>query len=120
MGILADEPGKETLLKAFHGKVVKVIYEGKLVKLPVVKEVSKEAVEEQFRRVKREVVEWWKMNIAGCWEIRRWGAKYLTLLCQIRKLNWFSSGILRNGCFSRIGECKLICVKGYLNGESQI
>ena len=57
MGILADEPGKETLLKAFHGKVVKEIYEGKLVELPVVSEVSKEEVEKQFRRVKREVVE---------------------------------------------------------------
>ena len=57
VGILADEPGKETLLKAFHGKVVKEVYEGKLVELPVVREVSKEEVEEQFRRVKREVVE---------------------------------------------------------------
>ena len=57
VGILADEPGKEMPLKAFHAKVVKEAFTGELVELPVVREVSKEEVEEQFRRVKRDVVE---------------------------------------------------------------
>lgn len=55
VGILADEPGKEMVLKAFHAKVVKEGFEGERKEVPMVREVSREEVEECFRRVKREV-----------------------------------------------------------------
>jgi len=57
VGILADDPGREMELKAFHARVVKEdpgILRGEL---PVVREVSAAEVEANFQRVKREVRE---------------------------------------------------------------
>ena len=55
MGIVADEPGNEMELKAFHAKVVKK--EGTLgtEPLPVVRQVDAAMIQENFQRVKQEV-----------------------------------------------------------------
>jgi len=57
VGILADDPGKEMRLKAFHARIVKEAVEDEVGELPVVREISPGEVEENFRRVKREVEE---------------------------------------------------------------
>jgi len=57
VGILADEPGKEMTLKAFHATIVREPFEGPVMELPVVREVSNTEVEACFKKVKREVVE---------------------------------------------------------------
>jgi len=57
VGILADDPGTEMELKAFHARIVK---EGSCVvpkELPVVRPVGRVEVEENFLRVKMEVDE---------------------------------------------------------------
>jgi hypothetical protein len=55
VGIVADEPGNEMELKAFHAKVVKE--EGTLGTgpLPIVRQVDAAMIQENFQRVKREV-----------------------------------------------------------------
>ena len=57
VGILADEPGREMPLKAFHGRLVKEPYKASLNELSVVREVTTVEVDEYFKRVKKEVVE---------------------------------------------------------------
>lgn len=57
VGILADDPDKEMELKAFHGKIVKESVATTPVELPIVHEVSSTEVEENYRRIKREVAE---------------------------------------------------------------
>jgi hypothetical protein len=56
VGIVADEPGNEMELKAFHAKVVKgsggAVANGQL---PVVRKVDAATIQENFRRIKREV-----------------------------------------------------------------
>jgi type IV secretory pathway TraG/TraD family ATPase VirD4 len=62
LGIVADDPGQEIKLKAFHAKVVNdrealERERAKWVELPVVREVDMEAVHKNFHRVKEEVQE---------------------------------------------------------------
>jgi len=57
VGILADDPGKEMKLKAFHAKIMKETIETELKELPVVRDLSADEVGENFRRIKREVLE---------------------------------------------------------------
>lgn len=57
VGILADDPDQEIKLKAFHAKIVKVPVKVVARELPVVRKLGEDEVEENFRRVKREVAE---------------------------------------------------------------
>ncbi|MBN9386211.1 MAG: cyclic nucleotide-binding domain-containing protein [Chitinophagaceae bacterium] len=57
VGILADDPGKKLALKTFHAEIVKERVEVGDEVLPVVREVSPGEIEENFRRIKREVAE---------------------------------------------------------------
>jgi len=57
VGILADDPDQEMELKAFHAKIVKDPVKVDVRELPVVRELGPDEVEENFRRVKREVAE---------------------------------------------------------------
>ena len=57
VGILADDPGRAMELKAFHAKVVKEDAGVSPGELPVVREIGAGEIEENFRRVKKEVEE---------------------------------------------------------------
>jgi hypothetical protein len=58
LGIVADDPGKQVVLKAFHARIIRE-EEPPLPEaaLPVVRSVSSEAVQEQFRRVRQDIFE---------------------------------------------------------------
>jgi hypothetical protein len=55
VGILADDPGNEMELKAFHAKVVKKPGVALVEDIPIVREVTPTMLEENFLRVKEEV-----------------------------------------------------------------
>jgi len=57
VGILADDPDNEMVLKAFHAKIIKHPGVGLKKELPVVREVTSALIEENYLRIKREVQE---------------------------------------------------------------
>jgi hypothetical protein len=52
-----DDPDRPMPLKAFHAKIVKEPFEDPVMELPVVRQIGPAEVEENFKRVKREVQE---------------------------------------------------------------
>ena len=71
VGIVANEPVKKMPLKAFHTKVVKEVYEGSPQELPE-REVDQQELQEQFKRVKREVVKLVQKEMSRIRGIQRW------------------------------------------------
>lgn len=57
VGVVADEPGKELRLKAFHAKIVREEGMGLERELPLVAEVDDKVLGEHYEKVKREVRE---------------------------------------------------------------
>ncbi|MBN8856072.1 MAG: hypothetical protein BGO55_16585 [Sphingobacteriales bacterium 50-39] len=57
VGILADDPDNEMVLKAFHAKIIKRPGVELKEELPIVREVTPAMIEENFLRVKKEVQE---------------------------------------------------------------
>ncbi|HVU84821.1 MAG TPA: TraM recognition domain-containing protein, partial [Puia sp.] len=57
VGILADDPDKEMALKAFHAKIIKRPGVELEAELPVVREVTLAMVEENYLRIKNEVLQ---------------------------------------------------------------
>jgi type IV secretory pathway TraG/TraD family ATPase VirD4 len=57
VGILADDPERKMELKAFHAKVVKEPLKSRFEELPLVRKVNATIVEENFQRVRRDVIE---------------------------------------------------------------
>lgn len=57
VGILADDPDKEMTLKTFQAKIIKEPGKSEARRLPVVRTPGPDEVEENFRRVKREMAE---------------------------------------------------------------
>lgn len=62
VGLVADEPGRQIRLKAFHAEVVKdhaasKAREGAQQPIPVIRNVTQEDVEENFRQIKADVRE---------------------------------------------------------------
>jgi len=57
VGILGDDPGKEMPLKTFHARIVKNEQKDAALPAPLVREVSQAEVDENFMRVKREIIE---------------------------------------------------------------
>jgi YWFCY protein/TraM recognition site of TraD and TraG len=64
LGVVADDPGQEMKLKAFHAKILREEPELELGELPVVHAVDATMVKEQFLKVRQDIVQLVRRELA--------------------------------------------------------